>query len=139
MSENSKNFKNKKESSNSLIWPEFYGFEIYGNAGTYVTNVYPNSVAQKAGLLAGDHIIEVDNQDVSNKSSESLKQMVKNSKNMPPPISVRTALETVQLKPNKKLKKSPNAYGFNVYSENPIQIGQILENSPAYLAGLRTG
>jgi carboxyl-terminal processing protease len=45
--------------------------------GAYVTDPYEGSPAQKAGLRAGDRIVEVDDRDVSGKTSEEISPLMK--------------------------------------------------------------
>lgn len=43
--------------------PEGFGFHMYTNRereGQYVKSVGPNSIADLAGMLAGDHVVAVD-------------------------------------------------------------------------------
>lgn len=45
-----------------------FGFHMYTNRereGQYIKSVTSNSVAELAGMLTGDHILRVDNNDVS--------------------------------------------------------------------------
>ena len=59
--------------SGSCLWPESYGFYIYGSGPTFVIYVEPASVSDMAGIHAGDRIVEIDNQDVSKLSSNVIK------------------------------------------------------------------
>lgn len=118
-----------------LYWPELFGFTIYGNGPTFVIYVKPGSVADIAGLKCGDRIIEIDEQHVSNLSSGVVKFMARNSKRVPPSISVQSCSLEIEIVPNKKL----NSYGFTVVGDLPVFVDSINEAGPAYVAGLRQG
>ena len=120
-----------------LNWPELYGFYIYGNESTYVIYVEPNSLAESAGIRAGDKIIELDGDNVSQKSPAFLKEIALKSKTKPPSISVQTASYNAELSPSKNCKY--NLFGFTVNGDLPILVDQICSNGPGYLAGMRHG
>jgi len=42
-----------------MSWPEFYGFQIYGNGPSFIVAVQDGSVAEKSGLRPGDQILQV--------------------------------------------------------------------------------
>lgn len=136
-------------SSNSLLWPELYGFWIHGNGPTYVIYVEPASISETAGIRVGDRIIELDNQDVSNLSAGVIKFMARNSKHSPPPISVQSYLLDADLLPDYNFFNSlnaqmvqqtnMNAYGFTISGDMPIMVENCVENGPAYVSGMRAG
>jgi hypothetical protein len=117
------------------FWPELYGFWIYGDGPTYIIRVEPGSIAEKAGIRTGDKIIELDNRDVSKKSASFLKQIANSSKNKPPPISVQSFYQIIDLKPDSKFSN----YGLHVRGEFPIQVKHVDEMSPAFLTDIRPG
>jgi hypothetical protein len=123
------------------LWPEMYGFYIYGNGPTYVIYVENASISDIAGIRVGDRIIELDNQDVSNQPSHILKYIARNSRNNPPSISVQSCSQLVELIPDNNLLKTRgmNAYGFTIKGDMPILVDQIVENCLAYFAGMRPG
>lgn len=136
-------------STPSLLWPELYGFTIYGNGPTYVIYVEPSSISDLAGIRAGDRIIEIDSQDVSKLSANIIKYIARNSKNAPPNLSVQSATKIIDLLPDQKLNRL-NSFGFTVknnlldgdskYLENlPVVVDQIVESCQAYQQGLRPG
>ena len=43
----------------SLQWPELYGFWIYGPGPSYVIYVEPGSISETAGIRVGDRIVEL--------------------------------------------------------------------------------
>jgi S1-C subfamily serine protease len=139
--------------SGSCLWPESYGFYIYGSGPTFVIYVEPASVSDMAGIHAGDRIVEIDNQDVSKLSSNVIKYVAKNSKQNPPAVSVQSAQKAIDLIPDYKLNRI-NFFGFTVKGHGlflnnnnneitlnniPVLIDQIVEGSQAFNAGLRPG
>ena len=119
--------------SSKLYWPELFGFTIYGNGPTYVIYVEADSVAYIGGLKSGDRIIEIDEQNVSNLSSGVVKFIARNSKHVPPSISVQSGCLETEIVPNKKI----NSYGFTVVGDLPVFVDSINENGVAYASGLR--
>ena len=120
-------------SSTKLYWPELFGFTIYGNGPTYVIYVESDSVAHMGGLKSGDRIVEIDEQNVSNLSSGVVKFIARNSKRIPPSISVQSCSKEAEIVPNKKI----NSYGFTVVGDLPVFVDSINENGVAYASGLR--
>lgn len=125
-----------------LQWPEMYGFYIYGSGPTFIIYVEPTSIAEQAGIRVGDRIIELDSVDVSTKASGVIKNMARVSKNNPPAISVQSYCQQVELIANDRFFSKPlgmNGFGFTVKGDLPVLVDQVYENSPAYVAGMRTG
>lgn len=115
-------------------WPKSYGFEIYGSGPTYVVAVEENSTAQKAGLLPGDQILELDGQDVTVMSAAAVKTLAQKSQTQPP------SLEVVSRVTNVKLEPTPGyGYGFSVLHQQPIVISSVEYGGPAYKSGVRVG
>uniref|UniRef100_G3UNL8 PDZ domain containing 1 n=1 Tax=Loxodonta africana TaxID=9785 RepID=G3UNL8_LOXAF len=59
-----------------------YGFSlktVQGKKGVYLTDIKPQGVAMKAGVLADDHLIEVNGENVENASHKEVVQKVKKS------------------------------------------------------------
>ena len=132
----------KLASNTTLKWPELYGFSVYGSGPSYVIYIEPTSIAEKAGIKIGDKIIEVDNQDVSTKSADAIKQMANTSKKTPPAISVQTFCKEVELISNSTFpgkKIGMNGFGLTICGDMPVLVEECIQNSPAYLAGIRPG
>jgi C-terminal processing protease CtpA/Prc len=104
--------------------------------------VEPTSIAEQAGIRVGDRIIELDGVDVSTRGSSVIKNMARASKNSPPAISVQSYCQQVELIANDRFFSKPlgmNGFGFTVGGDLPVLVEQVYENSPAYVAGMRTG
>ena len=122
-------------------WPEKYGFYIHGDGPAFVYRVDPHSVSERAGVKVGDCIMELDNRDVSLLSANEIKQVAKNSKRSPPPVSVQSFLKTIVLtkKSTDVFKKKSTLFDLKFQGKHPVQIGKIAETSEAYLVGIRPG
>ena len=61
--------------------PDGFGFHMYTNkqlqGGQYVKSVNPNSPAHHAGMLAGDHIVEVDGVNVERFTHQEVVQRIR--------------------------------------------------------------
>jgi len=126
----------------NLKWPELYGFSIYGPGPSFVIYVEPTSIAEAAGIKIGDRIIEIDNNDVSFKSSSYIKEIANNSKKTLPAISVQTYCKEVELIANSTFlgkKIGMNSFGLSISGDMPVIVNECVQNSPAYLAGIRNG
>ncbi|RNA04093.1 delphilin-like [Brachionus plicatilis] len=130
---------NRSLFNSNLNWPEDFGFWIYGAGPTYVIYVDKDSIAAKSGISPGDKIIELDQQNVSDYSSDSLKSMVRSSTNIPPFLSVQSALRHTQLVSNKNFGIGSNPFGFSYNGSLPVVVDGIELNDSAYLSGLRKG
>ncbi|XP_060080140.1 delphilin-like [Ylistrum balloti] len=115
-------------------WPKHYGFDIIGEGPCYVVNVEKRKVAYGAGLMPGDQILELDEQDVTNLSSEDLKSLAKNSRSQPPTLGVVARRQQVEL-----VCSRTGGCGFEVSGEKPVRIQHVDQASPAFIAGLREG
>ncbi|XP_021052710.1 Na(+)/H(+) exchange regulatory cofactor NHE-RF3 [Mus pahari] len=139
-----------------------FGFSlktIQGKKGVYLTDITPQGVAMKAGVLADDHLIEVNGENVENASHEEVVEKVtkSGSRIMFLLVDKETARchseqktqfkrETASLKllPHQPrvvvIKKGSNGYGFYLRA-GPEQKGQIIKDiepgSPAEAAGLK--
>nr|2EEI_A Chain A, PDZ domain-containing protein 1 [Homo sapiens] len=59
-----------------------YGFSlktVQGKKGVYMTDITPQGVAMRAGVLADDHLIEVNGENVEDASHEEVVEKVKKS------------------------------------------------------------
>ncbi|XP_021359852.1 delphilin-like isoform X2 [Mizuhopecten yessoensis] len=115
-------------------WPKHYGFDIVGDGPCYVVNVEKRKVAYGAGLMPGDQILEFDEQDVTNLSSEDIKSLAKNSRTQPPTLGVVARRQQVEL-----VCSRTGGCGFEVHGEKPVRIQHVDQAAPAFVAGLREG
>ena len=122
-----KNFSSNK-------WPKHYGFDIVGEGPCFVAYVVHGSVAYNAGLKPGDQVIEIDGQDVSSLSLETLKKLAKNSPTQPPPVGVVARYHQVDL-----VGSRTSGYGFKVSGDKPVTVESVEVESPAFQAGLKPG
>ncbi|XP_045853395.1 Na(+)/H(+) exchange regulatory cofactor NHE-RF3 isoform X2 [Meles meles] len=139
-----------------------YGFSlktVQGKKGVYMTDITPQGVAMKAGVLAGDHLIEVNGENVEDASHEEVVAKVKNSGSrvmfllvdketdkLHAEQKIKFKRETASLKllPHQprvvEMKKGSNGYGFYLRA-GPEQKGQVIKDidsgSPAEEAGLK--
>ncbi|KAM8812343.1 Na(+)/H(+) exchange regulatory cofactor NHE-RF3 [Rhynchonycteris naso] len=140
-----------------------YGFSLKtvpGKKGVYMTDIIPQGVAMKAGVLADDHLIEVNGEPVENATHEEVVEKVRKSGSRVMFLlvdketdkhhseqNIKFKRETASLKllPHQprvvEMKKGSNGYGFYLRT-GPEQKGQIIKDidpgSPAEEAGLKT-
>lgn len=115
-------------------WPRVFGFDIAGRGPSYVTAVEKGGSADRAGLLAGDHILGVNQEDVRNSPADVVKTIARQSRHQPPTLSVVSHLHQVNLSPD-----PIRGFGFSVRDDHPIIIGKIEPGSPAAKSGLAEG
>uniref|UniRef100_A0A8C6FQI1 PDZ domain containing 1 n=1 Tax=Moschus moschiferus TaxID=68415 RepID=A0A8C6FQI1_MOSMO len=139
-----------------------YGFSlktVQGKNGVYMTDIKPQGVAMKAGVLVDDHLIEVNGENVEDASHEEVVEKVKKSGSRitfllvdketdkhhnEQKIKVKRETASLKLLPCQprvvEMKKGSNGYGFYL-RESPEQKGQIIKDidskSPAEKAGLK--
>ncbi|XP_004420630.1 PREDICTED: Na(+)/H(+) exchange regulatory cofactor NHE-RF3 [Ceratotherium simum simum] len=139
-----------------------YGFSlktVQGKKGVYMTDIIPQGVAMKAGVLADDHLIEVNGENVEDASHEEVVEKVKKSGSRVMFLlvdketekhhseqNIKFKRETASLKllPHQprvvEMKKGSNGYGFYLRA-GPEQKGQVIKDidsgSPAEEAGLK--
>ncbi|KAM5256730.1 Na(+)/H(+) exchange regulatory cofactor NHE-RF3 [Ctenodactylus gundi] len=139
-----------------------YGFSlktVQGKKGVYMSDIKPHGVAMRAGVLADDHLIEVNGQNVENASHEEVVEKVKKSGNRimfllvdketdkrhsEQEIQFRrdtVSLKLLPLQPRVvEMNKGSSGYGFYLRA-GPEQKGQIIKDidsgSPAEEAGLK--
>ncbi|XP_058515680.1 Na(+)/H(+) exchange regulatory cofactor NHE-RF3-like [Ochotona princeps] len=124
-----------------------------------MTDIIPQGVAMKAGVLAGDHLIEVNGENVEDASHEEVVEKVKKSGNRimfllvdkdtdkrhsEQKIQFRRESASLKLLPQQprlvEMKKGSNGYGFYLRASSEQQ-GQIIKDidsgSPAEAAGLK--
>ncbi|XP_007948272.1 Na(+)/H(+) exchange regulatory cofactor NHE-RF3 [Orycteropus afer afer] len=139
-----------------------YGFSlktVQGKKGVYMTNITPQGVAMKAGVLADDRLIEVNGENVENASHEEVVEKVKKSGSRvmfllvdketdkhyrEQKIQFKRETTSLKLLPHQprvvEMKKGSDGYGFYL-RDGPTQKGQIIKDidsgSPAEEAGLK--
>uniref|UniRef100_A0A8D0P1B6 Na(+)/H(+) exchange regulatory cofactor NHE-RF3 n=1 Tax=Sus scrofa TaxID=9823 RepID=A0A8D0P1B6_PIG len=139
-----------------------YGFSlktVQDKKGVYMTDIKPQGVAMKAGVLADDHLIEVNGENVEDASHEEVVEKVKKSGSRvmfllvdketdkyhsEQKIKVKRERASLKLLPHQprivEMKKGSNGYGFYLRA-GPEQKGQIVKDidsrSPAEEAGLK--
>ncbi|XP_041493878.1 Na(+)/H(+) exchange regulatory cofactor NHE-RF3 [Microtus oregoni] len=139
-----------------------FGFSlktIQGKKGVYLTDITPQGVAMKAGVLANDHLIEVNGENVENASHEEVVAKVKKAGNRVVILLVdketakchseqktqfKRETASLNLLPHQPrvvvIKKGSNGYGFYLRA-GPEQKGQVVKDvesgSPAEAAGLK--
>ncbi|XP_048465892.1 delphilin-like [Rhincodon typus] len=121
-------------SSNNQGWPEEFGFHISGNGPCYILSVQEGSSAHVAGLQPGDQILEIEGQDVSSLSSDTIINLARHCKTVPPSIGVVSRIEQIDLLP-----AADGRFGFNLSGDSPLQIEDCLPDSPAAELGLKSG
>ncbi|XP_008064207.1 Na(+)/H(+) exchange regulatory cofactor NHE-RF3 [Carlito syrichta] len=139
-----------------------YGFSlktVQGKKGVYMTDITPQGVAMKAGVLNDDHLIEVNGENVEDSRHEEVVEKVKKSGSRvmfllvdketdkchnEQKIQVKRETASLKLLPHHprvvEMKKGSNGYGFYLRA-GPEQKGQIIKDidsgSPAEEAGLK--
>ncbi|XP_036780294.2 Na(+)/H(+) exchange regulatory cofactor NHE-RF3 isoform X1 [Manis pentadactyla] len=139
-----------------------YGFSlktIQGKKGVYMTDITPQGVARKAGVLVDDHLIEVNGENVENASHVEVVAKVKKSgscvvfllvdketdkHHSEQKIKFKRETASFKLLPHQprivEMKRGSNGYGFYLRT-GPEQQGQIVKDidsgSPAEEAGLK--
>lgn len=140
-----------------------FGFSlktVQGKKGVYMTDITPQGVAMKAGVLADDHLIEVNGENVEDATHEEVVEKVRKSgsrivfllvdketakHHSEQNIQFKRETASLKLLPHQprvvKMKKGSNGYGFYL-RQGPEQKGQIIKDidsgSPAEEAGLKT-
>lgn len=118
----------------SVKWPKSFGFEIYGRGPCFVLSVEKDSIAYDSGLQPGDQLLELDNQDVTNMSSEAIKTLAKHSRTQPPTLGVVSRLLHVDVVGTKAM-----GLGFMIRDQFPVIVSAVEKGGPAESAGIRIG
>lgn len=139
-----------------------FGFSlktVQGKKGVYMTDVAPQGVAMRAGVLADDHLIEVNGENVEDATHEEVVEKVRKSgshvvfllvdkdtdkHHNEQKIKFKRETASLKLLPHQprlvEMKKGSNGYGFYLRA-GPDQKGQIIKDidsgSPAEEAGLK--
>ncbi|XP_049638341.1 Na(+)/H(+) exchange regulatory cofactor NHE-RF3 [Suncus etruscus] len=140
-----------------------YGFSlktVQGKKGVYMTDIIPQGVAMKAGVLTDDHVIEVNGENVEASSHEEVVEKVKKAGSRvmfllvdketdryhsEQKIQFKRETTNLKLLPRQprlvEMKKGANGYGFYLRA-GPDQKGEIIKDidagSPAEEAGLKS-
>ncbi|MGH0117005.1 UNVERIFIED_CONTAM: hypothetical protein FKN15_024950 [Acipenser sinensis] len=115
-------------------WPEEFGFRIIGCGPCYILYVEDGSSAHIAGLQPGDQILEIEGQNVSSMSAETLTSMAQRCRNVPPSIGVVSRIEQVDISHGRD-----GRFGFTIVGDSPLLVEDCLPNSPAAECGLKAG
>ncbi|XP_010627794.1 Na(+)/H(+) exchange regulatory cofactor NHE-RF3 [Fukomys damarensis] len=139
-----------------------YGFSlktVQGKKGVHMTDIIPQSVAVRAGVLPDDHLIEVNGENVEDASHKEVVEKVKKSGNRvmfllvdketeehhhEQKIQFKRETASLKLLPRQprvvEMKKGSNGYGFYL-KQGPEGQGQTIKDidsgSPAEAAGLK--
>ncbi|XP_008151406.2 Na(+)/H(+) exchange regulatory cofactor NHE-RF3 isoform X1 [Eptesicus fuscus] len=139
-----------------------FGFSlktVQGTKGVYMTDITPQGVAMKAGVLADDHLIEVNGENVEDATHEEVVEKVRKSgsrvtfllvdketdqHHREQNITFKREAASLKLLPRQprvvEMKKGSNGYGFYLRA-GPEQRGQFIKDidsgSPAEAAGLK--
>ncbi|KAL0590983.1 Na/H exchange regulatory cofactor NHE-RF3 [Plecturocebus cupreus] len=139
-----------------------YGFSLKtvpGKKGVYMTDITPQGVAMKAGVLADDHLIEVNGENVEGASHEEVVEKVKKSgrrvmfllvdkdtdeRHRAQKTQFKRETASLKLLPHQprvvEMRKGRDGYGFYLRA-GPEHRGQIIKDidsgSPAEEAGLK--
>ncbi|KAK1329474.1 hypothetical protein QTO34_011664 [Cnephaeus nilssonii] len=139
-----------------------FGFSlktVQGTKGVYMTDITPQGVAMKAGVLADDHLIEVNGENVEDATHEEVVEKVRKSgsrvtfllvdketdqHHREQNITFKREAASLKLLPRQprvvEMKKGSNGYGFYLRA-GPEQTGQFIKDidsgSPAEAAGLK--
>ncbi|XP_006172811.2 Na(+)/H(+) exchange regulatory cofactor NHE-RF3 isoform X1 [Camelus ferus] len=139
-----------------------YGFSlktVQGKKGVYLTDITPQGVAMRAGVLADDHVMEVNGENVEDASHEEVVEKVKKSgsrvmfllvdketdkHHSEQKIKFKRETASLKLLPHQPrvvdMKRGRNGYGFYLRA-GPEEKGQIVKDidsgSPAEEAGLK--
>ena len=122
--------------SSILLWPELYGFHVYGNGPAFVIYVEDNSKASSAGLKPGDQIVELNGRNVVNLSANAIKFLANNCADVTPSISVKSKFSEFEFSVKHKSSKS---FEFEISGNLPVVFQYVNEKSAAFDAGIRQG
>ena len=121
-------------SRRSLRWPRHFGFEIAGLGPSFVTRVDKGSIAFNSGLQAGDQILELDDQDVTNMSAKAIRTLAKHSRTQPPTLGVVSRRIQTELVGSKR-----SGLGMRVSETKPVTVDIVDIGSSAESAGIQKG
>ncbi|KAG8517658.1 Na(+)/H(+) exchange regulatory cofactor NHE-RF3, partial [Galemys pyrenaicus] len=139
-----------------------YGFSlktVQGKKGVYMADITPQGVAMRAGVLADDHVIEVNGENVEDASHEEVVEKVKKAgsrimfllvdketdkRHREQKTQVKRETASLKLLPHQprvvEMEKGSNGYGFYLKA-GPEHKGQVIKDidsgSPAEAAGLK--
>ncbi|MBN3280026.1 GRD2I protein, partial [Polyodon spathula] len=87
-----------------------------------------------AGLQPGDQILEIEGQNVSSMSAETLTSMAQRCRNVPPSIGVVSRIVQMDISHG-----VDGRFGFTIVGDGPLLVEDCLPNSPAAECGLKAG
>ncbi|XP_051055460.1 Na(+)/H(+) exchange regulatory cofactor NHE-RF3 isoform X1 [Phodopus roborovskii] len=139
-----------------------FGFSLQttqGKKGVYLTDITPGGVAMRAGVLVGDHLIEVNGENVESDSHEAVVEKVKKAgsrivfllvdketakRHSEQKTQFKRETASLKLLPHQPrvvvIKKGSNGYGFYLRAGAEYEgqtIKDIESGSPAEAAGLK--
>ncbi|CAK8685245.1 unnamed protein product [Clavelina lepadiformis] len=118
-----------------ISWPEGFGFHIYGDGPSYVVSVEKDSDAGRSGLQAGDQILQLNEHNVGDLSSERIKELVSGLAFPPlPSLGVVSKLRKVALVGRSSVY---NLYGLTLSGTLPVIISHVEPFSSASQANLK--
>ncbi|XP_048576309.1 delphilin isoform X2 [Nematostella vectensis] len=118
---------------NNERWPEAFGFKIGGKAPVVIISVQDNSIAERAGLQAGDQILELNGENVQALTKDQIVLLARRSTRVPPALAVISRIRTFDL------RRRRGRFGFTVRGSGPVFVNDVEPRSPAFTVGMRTG
>ncbi|EDO48372.1 predicted protein [Nematostella vectensis] len=118
---------------NNERWPEAFGFKIGGKAPVVIISVQDNSIAERAGLQAGDQILELNGENVQALTKDQIVLLARRSTRVPPALAVISRIRTFDL------RRRRGRFGFTVRGSGPVFVHNVEPKSPAFTVGMRTG
>ena len=115
-------------------WPEAFGFSVTGNAPVLISDVEEGGSAQQAGLQVGDAIIELDAEDVENWTRDQVIERAHYALKVPPSLIVMSRVRQFVIQ-----RTIDGGCGFTVRGNSPVFVRSVDFNTPARVAGLRSG
>ena len=115
-------------------WPEAFGFSVTGDAPVLISDVEEGGSAQQAGLQIGDAIIELDAENVEHWTREQVKERARFAVKVPPSLIVMSRVRQFVIQ-----RAVGGGCGFTVRGNSPVFVRSVDFNTPARVAGLRSG
>ena len=117
-------YLNKKETDalDEKLNGEYEGIGITIGTGNVIVQVFENSPAEAAGIKAGDVLTLVNGEDISNKSTEEISGMIKNSNQKKVLVSVLRGSEKIEVTIELKKIEIPSVT-YKVVNQNNKKVG----------------